>query len=88
VDLDAVEKGVLGKALTAGDKPAAMRDWLTFREFCILLDLPARSTVTRWAKGEHLPSRPDRRPWEPDQIPVDFSLGAWVSNRAGSVRAV
>ena len=76
VDLDAVEKGVLGKALTPGDKPAAIRKWLTFSEFCRLIDLPARSTVTRWAKGEHLPSRPDRRPWEPDQIPVDFSLGA------------
>jgi hypothetical protein len=75
VDLDAVEKGVLGKALTPGDKPVAVRDWLTFREFCSLLDSLARSTLTRWAKGEHLPSRPDRRPWEPDQIPVDFSLG-------------
>ena len=75
VDWDAIDKGKLGKPLMPGASPTAVRDWLTMREFCELLDLQARSTLTRWVKGEHLPSRPDRRPWEPDQIPVDDSLG-------------
>ncbi len=33
------------------------------------------STVSRWLQGQHLPSRPERRPWEADDIPVDASLG-------------
>jgi hypothetical protein len=75
VDWGAIDKGKLGKPLMPGASPTAVRDWLTMREFCEILDLQARSTLTRWVKGEHLPSRRDRRPWEPDQIPVDDSLG-------------
>jgi len=75
VDWDAIDQGKLGKPLMPADAPIAVRDWLTFREFCEVIDLQARSTLTRWAKGEHLPARRDRRPWEPGQIPVDESLG-------------
>ncbi len=75
VDWDAIDEGELGKPLMPGAPPSAVRDWLTFREFCGILDLRARSTLTRWAKGEHLPARRDRRPWEPDHVPVDDSLG-------------
>ncbi|MGH2854417.1 MAG: hypothetical protein ACRDLF_09550 [Solirubrobacteraceae bacterium] len=57
------------------DATVAVRDWLTFREFCEIADLDARSTLTRWAKGEHIPTRRDKRPWEPGHAPVDASLG-------------
>ncbi len=75
VDWEAIDKGKLGKPLMPLEAGSAVRDWLTFREFCEVIDLQARSTLTRWAKGEHLPARPDRRPWEPDRVPVDASLG-------------
>lgn len=75
VDWEAIDKGKLGKPLMPLEAPSAVRDWLTFREFCEVIGLQARSTLTRWAKGEHLPARPDRRPWEPDRVPVDASLG-------------
>jgi hypothetical protein len=54
---------------------AAVRDWLTFPEFCEVAGLEARSTLTRWVNGEHIPTRRDKRPWEPEQVPVDVSLG-------------
>ncbi len=57
------------------DATVAVRDWLTFREFCEIADLDARSTLTRWAKGEHIPTRRNKRPWEPGHAPVDASLG-------------
>ncbi|HEY4811469.1 MAG TPA: hypothetical protein VIH71_10470 [Solirubrobacteraceae bacterium] len=75
VDWDAIDEGKLGKPLMPGAAPSAVRDWVTFREFCEILDLQARSTLTRWVKGEHLPTRRDRRPWEPEHVPVDDSLG-------------
>jgi hypothetical protein len=84
VDWEAIDQGTLGKPLMVTGAPAAVRDWLTFREFCDLAGLEARSTLTRWVKGEHVPSRRDKRPWEPDSAPVDASLGInyrriWVS---------
>jgi hypothetical protein len=84
VDWEAIDQGTLGKPLMATGAPAAVRDWLTFREFCDLAGLEARSTLTRWVKGEHIPSRRDKRPWEPGSAPVDASLGInyrriWVS---------
>lgn len=75
VDWDAIDRGALGRPLMASDAPTAVRDWLTFPEFCEVAGLEARSTVTRWANGEHIPTRRDKRPWEPEQVPVDSSLG-------------
>ncbi len=75
IDWEAIDKGKLGKPLMPVEDASAVRDWLTFREFCEIIDLQARSTLTRWAKGEHLPARRDRRPWEPDWVPVDDTLG-------------
>ncbi len=75
VDWDTIDKAKLGTPLMPGEAPSAVRDWLTFREFCEVIELNARSTLTRWARGEHLPARPDRRPWEPDHVPVDDSRG-------------
>jgi hypothetical protein len=75
VDWEAIDQGTLGQPLIATGAPAAIRDWLTFREFCELAGLEARSTLTRWVKGEHIPTRRDKRPWEPGKAPVDASLG-------------
>ncbi|MGA8365641.1 MAG: hypothetical protein WB709_14155 [Solirubrobacteraceae bacterium] len=75
IDWEAIDKGKLGKPLMPVEGASAVRDWLTFREFCEIIDLQARSTLTRWAKGEHLPARRDRRPWEPEWVPVDDTLG-------------
>lgn len=75
VDWEAIDQGTLGQPLMPSDASTAVRDWLTFREFCEIAALEARSTLTRWAKGEHIPARRDKRPWEPDRIPVDVSLG-------------
>jgi hypothetical protein len=75
IDVDAIEADVLGTALLAGDELAAVRDWLTVLEFCLIASIATRSTFTRWARGEHLPTRRDKRPWEPDQIPIDTSGG-------------
>jgi hypothetical protein len=74
VDWEAIDQGTLGQPLMATGAPAAIRDWLTFREFCELAGLEARSTLTRWVKGEHIPTRRDKRPWEPGKAPVDASL--------------
>jgi hypothetical protein len=75
VDWEAIDKGKLGKPLMSAGEPTAVRDWLTFREFCMIAGELSRSTLTRWAKGEHLPGRADRRPWTPEWVPVDDSLG-------------
>lgn len=75
VDWDAIDQGALGRPLLPSDTPTAVRDWLTFSEFCEIAGLEARSTLTRWGKGEHIPPRRDKRPWEPEQVPVDASLG-------------
>jgi hypothetical protein len=75
VDWDAIDNGTLGKPLMPGAAGAPTRDWLTVREFCEIAEITARSTVTRWIKGEHLPTRRDRRPWASDNVPVDESLG-------------
>jgi len=75
VDWDSIDRGTLGQPLMPLDATVAVRDWLTFREFCEIADLEARSTLTRWAKGEHIPTRRDKRPWEPGHAPVDASLG-------------
>jgi len=75
VDWDAIDKGKLGKALLPSDTPIGVRDWLTLHEFCQIAGLEARSTLTRWVKGEHIPTRRDKRPWEPGLAPVDSSLG-------------
>jgi integrase len=75
VDWDAIDRGALGRPLMPSDTPTALRDWLTFPEFCEVAGLEARSTLTRWVNGEHIPARRDKRPWEPEQVPVDVSLG-------------
>lgn len=75
VDWEAIDKGKLGKPLMPSGESTAIRDWLTFREFCEIVDIGTRSTLTRWAKGEHLPARAGRRPWSPEWAPVDDSLG-------------
>lgn len=75
VDWEAVDRGALGRPLMPSDAPTAVRDWLTFPEFCEVAGLEARSTLTRWANGEHIPTRRDKRPWEPEHVPVDASLG-------------
>jgi hypothetical protein len=74
VDWEQLDKGTLGKGLMPGSPLEAVREWLTFGEFCREAEI-ARSTATRWTKGEHLPTRPERRPWEPEWVPVDDSLG-------------
>jgi integrase len=75
IDWDAIDQGALGRPLMPSGTPTALRDWLTFPEFCEVAGLEARSTLTRWVKGEHIPARRDKRPWEPEQVPVDVSLG-------------
>lgn len=54
---------------------AEVRNWLTAGEFALGCGMRGRSTVARWLRGEHLPSDASKRPWEPDAIPVDDSLG-------------
>jgi hypothetical protein len=75
VDWDAIDRGKLGEPLMPSDTPTSVRDWLTILEFCEVAEIEARSTLTRWINGEHIPTRRDKRPWEPDQVPVDDSLG-------------
>jgi hypothetical protein len=75
IDWDTIDRGALGRPLMPSDTQAALRDWLTFPEFCEVAGLEARSTLTRWVNGEHIPTRRDKRPWEPEQVPVDVSLG-------------
>jgi hypothetical protein len=75
VDWDAIDRGALGRPLMPSGTLAPVRDWLTFFEFCEVAGLEARSTLTRWVNGEHIPARRDKRPWEPEQMPVDVSLG-------------
>jgi integrase len=75
VDWDTIDRGALGRPLMPSDTAVAVRDWLTFPEFCEVAGLEARSTLTRWVNGEHIPTRRDKRPWEPEQVPVDVSLG-------------
>jgi hypothetical protein len=53
----------------------AVRDWLVFSEFAWANGIENRSTVSRWARGEHLPTIPAHRPWEADAVPIDSSLG-------------
>jgi hypothetical protein len=75
VDWDTIDRGALGRPLMPSETSAAVRDWLTFPEFCEIAGLEARSTLTRWVNSEHIPTRRDKRPWEPEQVPVDVSLG-------------
>ena len=75
VDWDTIDRGALGRPLMPSGTATALRDWLTFPEFCEVAGLEARSTLTRWVNSEHIPTRRDKRPWEPDHVPVDVSLG-------------
>ena len=50
-----------------------VRDWITVKELCAIADVE-RPTACFWLNAIHLP-RGDRRPWQPDAIPVDNSLG-------------
>jgi hypothetical protein len=76
LDWASIERGELGRALTPELAPAHhVRDWITPHEFAWVLDIQNRSTISRWVHGQHLPSRSDRRPWQPDAIPLDVSLG-------------
>jgi hypothetical protein len=64
----------------AGDQdlappPRRVRDFLTVRELAELAGRGAHSTITRWLRGEHLPTDPQLRPWESDSVPVDESMG-------------
>jgi hypothetical protein len=53
-----------------------VRNWFTVPELGYIAEMsPAQAA--RWANGQHLPHRPGdpRRPWEPDAVPIDRSLG-------------
>jgi hypothetical protein len=80
VDLGALIDGRELLAAGADEGPPAppkrKRDWLLLTELAELCEIANRSTVARWARGEHLPSVPAHRPWEAGAIPVDSSLGA------------
>jgi hypothetical protein len=77
VDIEALEAS-LGNEPDSSDSEVelvAVRDWITPRELADIRGIRNRSTVARWLRDQHLPARPEDRPWEPAAIPVDDSLG-------------
>lgn len=75
--LEAVERRVLGrKGLESREIPSPVREWLTVTELAETVGV-SPATARRWVRGTHLPRNPGdpRRPWEPDGIPVDRTLG-------------
>lgn len=78
VDID-VEALLRGESILPAQLQAPqadhVRDWLLIVEFAWACGNRTRSTVLRWVDGKHLPRRPEHRPWEPDLIPLDESLG-------------
>ena len=79
VDWDAIDRGALAtEPLMPSDTPAAVRDWLTFSEFCEVarhsrLD-PRTDTLGQRRKNTSRPAETSVR-WEPEQVPVDDTLG-------------
>lgn len=67
-----LELGIEGTITIAGRRFRRVRLWCTLGEFAVIADVAA-VTVRRWARGEHLPHRygDPRRPWDPDDIPVE-----------------
>ncbi|MGI9021541.1 MAG: hypothetical protein ACR2G3_12630 [Solirubrobacterales bacterium] len=65
-----------GRPAGSGERepPGAVRGWLLPSELPEIVDVN-RSTAYRWTVGKNLPRDPERRPWEPDAIPIDRSLG-------------
>jgi integrase len=53
-----------------------VRDFFTGPELARVYEI-SRAQAARWANGQHLPHKPGdpRRPFEPDAIPVDRTLG-------------
>jgi integrase len=76
-DLEAVERDLMTQSdAEVRDECAPVRDWVTVTEFGEVAGV-SHATPPRWLKGQHLPHRPGdpRRPWEPDAVPVDETLG-------------
>jgi hypothetical protein len=78
-DLGPVDLALLDDDAAGVDEVAPplrrVRDFLTVPELAELAGRGAHSTITRWLRGEHLPTDPRLRPWEPDSVPVDESMG-------------
>jgi hypothetical protein len=78
-EFDAIEAEVRG-VRAALDSPVQelvlVRDFITVPEYAELGGF-SPATARRHVRGENLPYRPGdpRRPWEPDNVPVDGSLG-------------
>jgi hypothetical protein len=76
-----IEQEILGDARCGpGEEvpPLAVRDppWITVTELSYVSGI-SYPQAARWARGESLPHKPGdpRRPFEPDSLPVDESLG-------------
>jgi integrase len=78
VDLDAIEREEAAPVEEDRDPEPRLREpaWLTPGELAELLGV-ASSTVARWLRGHQLPGQrgSPERPWEPEEIPIDASLG-------------
>lgn len=79
VDLDEIERRVLGREMPAGGRPQTMpavRDWITVTEVARVAENSTKQSRL-WTDGKGLPGSAgsDRRPWEPDRVPVDATLG-------------
>ena len=58
-------------------KPIREPAWITIPEAADILDI-SYPQMARWANGKHLPfvAGDPHNPWQPDQMPIDTSLGA------------
>jgi hypothetical protein len=76
VSFDEVELRVFGQVRPPSEPSRVLREWVSVREFALIAEV-SPVTAARWAKGRHLPyhAGDPRRPWEPDAIPIDQSLG-------------
>jgi hypothetical protein len=78
VDFEVIERRVLGRTVPSNGRPQTLepvRDWIPVSEMAAIAGNSTKQ-ARLWASGRGLP-RGDtrRRPWEPDKIPVDDSLG-------------